>query len=99
MEHNGLCIDLIKISIYTSYQLFFRLDPNTFEHLFGHLAEERFDKVQPGGMLRCKYKLETAFDSGQILDDFLSFMDLKVVEHEPDRITLWILGICIFRLN
>ena len=56
-------------SVYTLDQFFFGFDSYVFAHLLGHLAEERFNEVRPRVMLRCKYELEAALNSGQIFDD------------------------------
>lgn len=60
MEYNWFFINFVEIQINSLCQFFFGIDTDLSEHLFGHLAKESFDHVEPGTVLGSKHKLKSS---------------------------------------
>ena len=98
MEDNGISVDLLKIEVYTIFQLLLGGNTNSSQHLLGHFAKETFNQVQPGAVRRRKNKRESPFRlCGEVRLNLFGFVGRVIVADNSDNVSLRIHSIEFFQ--
>ena len=84
-------IDFVEILVDSLCKFFFGLNPDAFQHLFGHFTEETLYEIEPGTVLRCEHKYKAAFRTCcKVVLDLLRLMRRVIIADDSDDITFWI---------